>query len=149
MQRHHTGSGRAKVIPADWAAHHRQVAIGTMTATVTIRPSGSTAGALDPDTGKRASEARPAHYTGGARLQALPAVPAERESGEQQITVAGYLVTVELAASAATKVGDVIKVTAVDDNGDPALVDRELRVTGVGPGSLAWERDLFASLDLG
>ena len=148
MQRHHTGSGRATVIPPDWAAHHRLAALGTMTATVEIRHV-SAPGALNRETGKRTSEAQAAHYTGGARLQALPAVSGERESGEQQLTVAGYLVTVELNASAASKVGDIIKVTDVDSNGDPALVGRELRVTGEGPGSLAWERDLAAALDLG
>lgn len=148
MERHHTGSGRRTVIPADWSAHHRGAVLGTMTATVEIRHVGSS-GAIDPETGKRTSTALDAHYTGGARVQAQPAMGSERESAAQQVTIAGYLVTVELEASEACKVGDVLKVTAVDDNGDPALVGRQFRVDAVTYGSLAWERDLIVLDNLG
>lgn len=149
MERHHTGSGRQRVIPEDWAAHNTPVVLGTMTATVELRHPGGTPGAFDDETGTRASTPHAPHYTGGARIQVQPILGGDRTTGEQRVTVVGYLVVVERNASTGTQVDDILKVTAVDDNGDPALVDRELRVTGVAYGALTWERDLSALDDLG
>lgn len=144
MRRHHNGSGRRPVIPADWAAHHRPVAEGTMTGTCEIRHPGGTT-SFDPATGTRDTVPHPPHHTGPARLQARPAETSAGVAGEQQITTYEYLVVVDLDGSADTKVGDLVTVTAVDDNGDAALVGQMLTVTGVSSGSLAWERDLICS----
>lgn len=149
MQRHHTGSGRQRVIPTDWSAHHQPAVLGTMTAAVAIRHPGGTPGAFDEETGERGTTQHDPHYTGQARIQAQPVIGTDRTTGEQKVTVAGYLVVVSRDASAATQVDDVLKVTAVDANGDPALVGRELRITGVAYGALTWERDLTALDDLG
>lgn len=149
MQRHHPGSGRRPVIPSDWSAHHRPVVEGTFTAEVEIREPGGTPGPRDPGTGVVPVTPHAAHYADGARIQVAPVFSAERDSAGQEITVAGYLVVVNRDTSAQTEVGHVVKVTAVDDNGDPALVDRELTVSGVAYGSLSWERDLICIDQLG
>lgn len=151
MDRHHTGSGRRPVVPPDWAAHHRPVSAGAMTATVEIRPAGGTPGAFNDTTGKR-DPATPfaAHYTGPARIQPQPVLGTQQTiSGGQEISSLTYLVAIELAGADGCKVGDLVKVTAVDDNGDPTLVDRTLTVEGVARGSLSWERDLVCTDDLG
>lgn len=137
-----------RVIPKDWAAHHRPTVAGTWTATCTIRRPGGTAGDFDEETGKRPIEPYAAHYDGPCRVQAMVDA-GEREAAGQQVTVAGYLVVVERDTSAETEVGHVVKITAVDDNGHPDLVGRELTVTGVVYGSLAFERDLTCNADLG
>lgn len=150
MLRHHVGSGRRAVIGADWSAHHRPVVAGTWTATVAIRRPGVTQGGFNEETGTYDDpQPYPPHHTGKARVQVEPMFSGERDSAGQEVTVAGYLVVVDRDTSVDTEVGDICKVTAVDDNGDPALVDRELTVSGVAYGSLAWERDLTAIDDLG
>lgn len=149
MLRHHVGSGRRAVIPSGWSAHHRAVTEGAMTATVEARRPGGTEGAMNPATGERTVTPFAPHYTGKARIQIVPMFGGDTETAGQQVTTAGYLVTVKLAGSDGWKVDDLVKVTAVDANGDPTLVGRELTVTVVARGSLAWERDLRCTDDLG
>lgn len=139
-----------RVIPEGWSAHHQPVVAGSWTADVTIRPPGNTQGEFNPATGTYDDpQPHPAHYTGRARVQVEPMFAGDREAGGQQVTVAGYLVVVDRDTSTGTEVGHIVKVTGVDDNGDPALVGRELTVSGVAYGSLAWERDLTCTDDLG
>lgn len=139
----------SRVIPEGWAAHHRPVVDGTFTATCEIREPGGTEGPLDRETGLRPLAPHAPHYTGGCRVQVAPMFSGEREAAGQEVTVVNYLVVVELAASAATATGHLVTFTDVDDNSDPTLVDRELTVTGVASGSLAWERDLTCVEDQG
>lgn len=150
MQRHHIGSGRRSVIPPGWAVHHRPVAAGAMTASIAIRPPGGIPGEFDETTGRRGPTVPlPAHYTGPARIQSQPVFGTrEAVSGGQEISTLTYLVAIELEGADGCKVGDLVKVTAVDDNGDPTLVDRTLTVAGVARGSLSWERDLLCIDDL-
>lgn len=138
-----------RVIPVDWSAHHRPVVADTWTATVTIRRPGGTQGAFDEATGTYPVTPYAAHYSGKARIQVQPIFSGERDAAGQVVSVAGYLVVVDLATSDETKVDDVVKITAVDTNGDPSLVNRELTVSGVARGSLVWERDLTCLDDLG
>lgn len=139
-----------RVIPEGWSAHHRPVAEGGMTATVQVRHPGGTPGEFDPVTGTRPNVPHAPHHTGQARIQVAPVFGGgEAVAGGQEITTVAYLVAIELDGSDECKVDDLVKVTAVDDNGDPALVGRTLTVTGVARGSLAWERDLVCTDDLG
>lgn len=144
-----TGRPGTPVIPDGWAKAHRTVAVKTMTATCTIRRPGGTKGAFNSTTGTYPITPNAPHYTGPCRIQVLPIMSGQRDTAEEQITVAGYLVTVELDASAETLVDDVLTVTAPGDNGDPLLLDRDLVVSGIALGSLAWERDLTCIDSLG
>lgn len=143
MLRHHTGSGRRSVIPADWSAHHRGVVRQTWTGGCTIHHPGQApaSGTLDPESGEYPpAAAAAAHFTGACRVQ-VQLTTGQSESAGEQVTVAGYLVVVDQSADA-VKVDDVVTITRVDDNGDPTLFGRRLTVTGVARGTLTWERDL-------
>lgn len=147
MQRHHVGSGRRTVIPADWSAHHRGLLAGTRTATVTLRRPGGTPGAFDPNTGTSTSTPFAAYYTGPARIQVLPSNDQVRMAGEQESSTLGYQVTLDHEVIG-VQLDDLLTVTAVDDNGDDELVDRELTVQSIERGSLHWERRLLCTDDL-
>lgn len=149
MKRHHTGSGRRSVIPTDWSAHHRGIVEQTLTAACEIRPSGSTPGIFDPATGTRPNVPHPAHYSGACRVQVLPAIEQEAVTGDQEITTVGYRVTIGHDTATQLDVDDLVKITAVDDNGDPTLVGRTLKVQAFTRGSLTWERDLYCTDTLG
>lgn len=121
-----------------------------MTATVEGRRPGGTTGPIDPVTGERTIVPFAPHYTGAARIQVVPIFGGgDAVSGGQEVTTVAYLVAVRLAESNQWKVDDLVKMTAVDANGDTTLVGRELTVTGMARGSLAWERDLVCTDDLG
>lgn len=140
------------VIHLDWARHHRPVAAATHTATVAIRRPGGTPGVFDPDTGRTPVEPFTSHHSGTARIQVLTAAEQETLVGGQEVTTLGYRVTVDHDAATGAvdfAVNDLVDVTAVDDNGDPTLVGRTLTVVAVARGSLAWERVLAATDDLG
>jgi hypothetical protein len=144
MQRHHTGSGRRAVIPADWSAHHRPVFDTTHTATVTLRRPGGTQGAFDPATGTWGNTPATAYFTGPARIQLLSDSEQNRMAGEQEVSTLGYAVMLDHAVTG-VQIDDVLKVTAVDDNGDTGLVNRELSVEAIVRGSLHWERRLLCT----
>lgn len=147
MIRHHTGSGRRTVIPADWSAHHRQVFDGTRDATVTLRRPGGTKGAFDPVTGTYPVTPHPAYYTGGARIQILTGTSRDVLAAEQQVTTLRYSVLLDDTVDGA-QVEDLCRVTAMTDNGDQTLIDRDLTVEAVVRGSLHWERRLVCTDDL-
>lgn len=149
MRRHHAGSGRRSVIGAAWSAHHRPVVAGTLTATCEIRHPGGTQGDFDPTTGTRPTTPHPAHYAGPCRVQVLPALEQEALTGDQQVTTVGYRVTITYDDAPELDVDDLVKITAVDDNGDPTLVGQVLKVQSFARGSLAWERDISCVDDLG
>lgn len=147
MQRHHVGSGRRSVIPADWSAHHRGVVAATHTATITLRHPGGTRGAFNDETGTWAITPFAPYYDGPARIQVLDAGEQERAAGEQQVSTLGYAVMLDHAV-AAMQLEDLATVTAVDANGDTWLVGRELTVKAMETGSLHWERRLLCTDDL-
>ncbi len=120
----------------------------TRTASCEIRDPGGTKGPFNETTGTYPTVPFPPHFTGTARVQQLNAQDMAKLVAEQQVTETGYLVVVDLSADQ-VKVGDVVTITTLDDNGDPALVDHELVVRSFGRGSLAWERDLICSDNLG
>lgn len=150
MQRHHNGSGRRVVIPADWSAHHRPVLAGTHTATVTLRRPGGTPGAFNPTTGAFPVTPFAAYYSGPARVQKL-APEQTRLAGEQQVSTLGYAVMLDHTLEdipTAVQLDDLCQVTEVDDNGDETLVGRDLVVGAIERGSLHWERRLLCTDNL-
>ena len=147
MQRHHTGSGRRRVIPDDWSAHHRPVANSTHGATVTLRRPGGTPGEFDPETGTYATEPYAPYFTGPARVQVLSVGTAEQLAAEQQVSTLGYAVMLDHAVDD-MQLTDLVAVTAVDGNGDPWLVGRVLTVASIEGGSLHWERRLVCTDNL-
>lgn len=149
MIRHHTGSGRATVIPADWAAHHRPVAAGGMTATIAIRLPGGTP-SFNEETGQTTTTPFAPYLSGRARIQVAPVFGGgETVAGGQEITTVSYLVALELEGSDAIAVNHLVDVMGVDDNGGTDLVGRTLKVESVARGSLLFERDLVCIDDLG
>lgn len=155
MLRHHTGSGRRRVIPADWSAHHRQVLDTTRTATVTLRRPGGTAGTFDRDLGEWVGGSANAPYYGAgatepnARIQVMPTVGSDqvRELVEQDVSTLAYSVLLDDAVDG-VQLKDVLTVTGMDDNGDQALIGQDLVVASIESGSLHWERKLVCILDL-
>lgn len=139
------------VIPPGWAAHHRPVVVKTMTGTVSIRRPG-TKSTFDPATGATTATEYEPHHIGPARLQVLSLADQEALAGGQEVSTVAYLVTVEHDAATAGidfGLGDLVKVDAVDDNGDSTLVGRELTVESLTRGSLVFERDLYCTDNLG
>lgn len=147
MQRHHTGSGRRRVIPADWSAHHRPILTSTRGATVALRRPGGITGPLDAETGTYPVTPNTAYYTGPARIQILPVGERTQMAGDQEITTAAYAVMLDHQVNA-SQLTDLVTVTAVDDNGDAWMVGRELTVESIESGSLHWERRLLCTDNL-
>ncbi|WP_210651341.1 DUF6093 family protein [Nocardioides sp. SYSU D00065] len=144
MRRHHTGSGRRSVIPADWSAHHRPAANDTHTGTVQLRHAGGIRGTFDKTTGTWSTTPHPPYYAGPARIQLLPSETQEVEAAEQQVSLARYAVMLD-ADVTGFALEDICKVTAVEGNGDAWLVGRELTVYAFGGASLHWERRLLCT----
>lgn len=135
----------SNVIHPRWATHHRPVVEGTFTATIAIRdPAQDTRGELDHDTGTRPVVKATPYYVGGCRIQQQKQ-PQVSISADQRVTTHDYLVPVPIEVNART--GHIGTVT--DCPADPTLVGRELKVTDVLRGSLAWERDLICIDHLG
>lgn len=144
-----TGRPGTPVIPTAWSEAPRTVVEAALTGTCEIRHPGGTPGVFDPVTGTKPVTPFPAYFTGPCTVQVLPALEQQAMSGGQQVTTVGYRVTVAYDAAAALKVGDLVKVTAVDANGDPTLVGQVLKVQSFNRGTVAWERDIYAVDDLG
>lgn len=138
------------VIPHGWAAHHRPVTTAAMTATCSLTHPGGTGKTFDPTTGTTSDTPNTAYVTSAPCAVMSAAGPdAARLFGEQLASTLSLVVKVDwtAAGSASVKVDDVLVVTAVDDNGDPTLVNRSLRVAGVARSSVAWER-LLGCVDM-
>lgn len=145
MLRHHTGSGRRRVIPLDWSEHHRQVVEGTMaSATVELRnpTAAATSQEWDDETEQWVTVPAGAYWSGGARIQMLNQQAQPVVVASDPETVADYLVVVP-ATVAGVKAGHRAKVASCDD---PDLVGKTLRVQTVAYGSHRFERDLFCEL---
>lgn len=145
------GRPGTRVIPSDWSDSHRPVAEKTMTGSCEIRRPGGTSGSYNSTTMTKTVTPHAPHYAGFCRLQIRPTFTQDTASAEQPATTHSYLVTIPWnAASDGTEleVDDLVTMTAVDDNGDPSLVDRELVVRGITRGTLTWERDLLCEENL-
>lgn len=136
------------VIHPDWISHHRPVAEGGFTAAVHINAEGTGEPVWDDADQVSRTPAGPERYLGGARIQLLTLTEAQRLVAEQQITTLAYLVVVSLDATT-VEVDDIVTIDQVDADGDQSLIGRQLRVRAVARGSLAWERDLVCTDDLG
>lgn len=143
------GRPGTSVIPSTWSAGHRPVVNATHTGTCTIRHPGGTPGVFDPVTGETPVTPYTPHYVGACRVQVMPALEQEIVTGGQEVTMVGYRVTIRYDAADDLAVGDLLTITGVDDNGDPALVGVTMRVDSFERGSLAWERVIHATDNLG
>lgn len=134
------------VIPAAWSQAPRVVMAGTRTAQVALRHPGAATGDFDPATGTYPGAQNAAYWTGTARVQASPVFGGgAKDIAGEAVTEVAYLVAIDVTAddpAGALQVGDLVDVTALDDNGDLSLVGRTLTVQSIARGSLAWERDL-------
>jgi hypothetical protein len=146
MQRHHTGSGRRRVVPADWGRNHAPVAAGTRNATGTLRHAAEGGDQADWDPVDRVTvpldgAAYAADVT--ARIQSLVThrSDAQVEVAEDLVITASYLVTVDLDLEATE--GDTFTVATCTDT---TLVDQIFRVEHVVRGTERFERDLFCNL---
>lgn len=138
------GRPNTPVIPAGWSAHHRPAANSTHTATVQLRRPGGTTGAFDRETGTTPVTPHTPYYEGPARIQILPSETQEVDAAEQEISLTRYAVMLD-AAVTGFELEDLCQVTAVDANGDPWLVGRDLTVYAFESGSLHWERRLLCT----
>lgn len=132
------------VIPADWQASHAAVAVGTMTATVSLRKPGTTS-VFNEDTGQTEYTPLPAYTTGQpARIQAYRATAIDRakDVADETLRVTGYLVTLPWAVS--VDEGDLVDVSSCTD---PELAGRSLLVIDLVRGSLRFERDVFCTIN--
>lgn len=135
--------------PAPWLGGGVVVVVADLwTADCSIRQPGGTRGAFNSTTGTYANVPFDPHYVGGCRVQVLSTEEQRELVAEEQITSVGYLVVVDLEASLACQVGDLVTITAVDDNGDPKLVAETLQVRSFARGAQPWERDLRCTFPL-
>lgn len=144
MLRHHTGTGRRQVIPADWAEAHQPAVEGTMVdATVALRdPSApATSTVWSDELEQWVSVPAGTYWAGGARIQMLNQQGRQPVAAEDQEAVASYLVAVPAVVEAVE--GHRVKVVV---SADPLLTGRELRVVTVARGSQRFERDLYCEL---
>jgi hypothetical protein len=141
MNRHHTGSGRRRVIPADWATAHAGVAEGTHTATVEIRPPGS-ATAFDAVTGQTKTTAPEPTYDGPAAIWPTTTGSEIVSVADDEVALRRYLVAITRGAAGITAEHRV-KVTACSE---AALVGRTLQISVVGHDSEGFETLLHCTL---
>lgn len=135
------------VIPPRWSDAPRAVVAKTRTGCCELRHAGSTPGEFDPSNGTYPdAQEHPAYWSGTCRIQVAPIFGGGQEDAVgEPVTTVGYLIAVDLDAddpADEVRVGDLVKVTVLDDNGDQSLVGRDLTLQSVARGTLAWERDL-------
>jgi hypothetical protein len=138
------GRPRTPVIDAGWEDQHRPVAEKTMTATCTIRHPGGTK-VFDTTTGLTTTTPLIPFYIGVCRVQALAVGDNRADVAGQQVSSAGYLITVPWSVDEVA-VDDQVTVTGSSDG---SLTGLTLTVTTVQRGSLRFERDLICLDDLG
>lgn len=127
-----------RVIPTNWAEHHRGTAEGTHTSTVAWFHRGAPDAWPPPE---HAAAGPTPFHTCTANIQqmnaATRAVPAEQPVNERS-----YLVSIPMDAPeirAGEEDGDYCQVLT---STDPLLVGRILNADDIQHGSLMWERDI-------
>jgi hypothetical protein len=142
-------SRRLAVIPHGWAAHHRPVTEGAMTAECIITRDREGVAPLDAGTGEPEPWEPLTIYPlpgqpGICRVQILAAGGGESEQAVgEAVAEREVLVVVPHDAPefrAGRQTGDWVTITAGGD--DPQLVGRRLRINTIDYSSLSWERDL-------
>jgi hypothetical protein len=149
MQRHHTGSGRRRVIPKDWGRDHAPVVATSRNAVGSLRHASPAD--TNPDDSWATSD-QSTHVTPGAtyasnvpaRIQSLIThrSDTDRDVAEEILTSASYLVTIDIDWP--VREGDLYAVDQCD--GDTTLQTRLLRIEHVVRGTERFERDLFCNL---
>ena len=142
------GLKRTTVIPPGWEAHHRPVAVSTMTGRCRVIRPGQPGSYPDfepsPETALVETVCRVQQQDRPGRVNA----------GGQLVDSRDYLVTIPAEKwPTGTVVDDTGPILVVDGYlpghaGDPDLVGRHLRVEQVLHGTLRWERDLYCTVDL-
>lgn len=125
---------RGKVIPGGWAAYHRPVANGTMTATLTIyAPDTST---YDEDARMNVPSNGTERWSGKGRIQQHN-FESNFIVGGQEIRSRAYLVAVDAEVNN-VEVNDVVRVSSLNDQDLFEMV-----VMSVEKGSERFQRDLI------
>lgn len=142
-----TGRPGTQVIPSKWSQAARIVIGKTRTGCCTLRHQGSTPGDFDSETGTYPDAVPHAGYwSGTCRVQVAPLLGGQaQDAAGEPVTTVGYMVAVDVKADDPDdeiRIGDLVRVDALDDNGDPSLIGRDLTVVSIARGTLAWERDL-------
>ncbi len=133
------------VIPPGWAQRHRPVVDKTLGAHCTIRKPGGTGRGFDAATGATTSTPYPPYLSGACRVQNLASRAKDTaNAADQVVTALGYQISLTFDA-AGIAVGDLLRIDAVDDNSDPAMVNREFTVRSIPTGSLHWQRVLICT----
>jgi hypothetical protein len=130
------GLRNTRVVPQGWEQHHRPVSEDAMPAVCLIQRQSSTTTAWDDAAGKDVFVPASTVYDGPCRVHAAAAAAAATVV-DRQLALAAYVVTIP-AESDRVQAGDLIKITECE--GDPALVDIPLIVTGATRSALTWER---------
>ena len=144
------GLPNTRVVPPGWAAHHRSTANSTMTGVCELTgPSG-------PPTWDN-QEGTPGTVLATdvpCRVQQLTGEN-EDEAVGQDVHTRDYLVTLPLHLVPALTITDNapwVTITGYlpghEQDGDPHLVGRRLKVLSVQHGTLLWERDVICRDDL-
>lgn len=130
------------VIHPRWEEHHRPVADGTHTATITFkRPSGPP---VFDDTTGTTTQPTATVFSGPCRIQELGRGDQITIAAGQRITDRRYQVSLSITASDL----QLDDIGTVDTANDPSLPGRPLRVIDVQRGSLTFERNLICIDDL-
>ena len=142
------GLNRTTIIPPGWEAHHRPVAVSTMTGLCRVIRPGQPGSYPDfepgPETVLVETVCRVQQQNRPGRVNAEGQLVDSRE----------YLVTIPANAwPTGTVVDDTGPILVVDGYlpghaGDPDLVGRHLHVEQVLHGTLRFERDLYCTVDL-
>lgn len=125
-----------RVIHPAFETHHRPVAEGGMTGTVTVTRGGGE-GTWNPETMAYDYPERTTVYTGIVRVQRQAAAEKPVRVGERQVIVRTYLVAFP-ADVPELRINDEVTVAGVSDADLPGL---KLYMHDVWYGSLLWERD--------
>jgi hypothetical protein len=141
VRRHHTGSGRRQVIPADWEVSHRVVAGGTHRGRISLRIPGTTQAWSDADQEMKTTPIEPYATGVPARVLELNGEAKVIRTGEDTEVVVDFLVAVA-ADRDDVAAGHLVTVTVATDG---LLVGTTLKVDHVGRGTERFERSLYCT----
>jgi hypothetical protein len=143
VRRHHTGSGRAKVIPDDWQEQHAGVIAQTFTATVTIGDPEAAATPFNDTTGQTTVTPAAPVYSGSAAIAVVARTDRIVAAADELESTRIYEVTLPWAV-AGIKPGHVVHVVT---SSDTMLVGRDLAIDTAQLGDRRFSRVLHATLN--